>query len=346
MVNYFFFFLIIFFINFLLFYNTEIIAKKLNIFDKPSKIKHQKIKVPSIGGLYLFINLILAILYFSFIDFRIFADTYFIYDLKQLLIFLILLISIFLIGLYDDKYNLYANTKLVFLIPLLFLIVYVDEGLKVDTLSFTFNSFELTLNRTSTIFSVLCLLAYLNCINMFDGINLQTSLNVILILLIFQISINRFDPLLFTIILFLLHFSYYNYKSKIFLGDSGTLVLAFLLGYILIKSHNILFIKSDIIFSFTIFPVMDMIRLTFKRIIKGKHPFVGDNDHIHHRLMRKKNLRFAILTTFISIGIPLVINVITEYKYSIYLITLSFIFYIFIIIFTSDKKNNLSIFKQ
>tara|TARA_A100001015_G_C14587229_1_gene555224 strand:- start:162 stop:437 length:276 start_codon:yes stop_codon:yes gene_type:complete len=91
---------------------------------------------------------------------------------------------------------------------------------------------------------------------------------------------------------------------------------------------------------------MDMIRLTFKRIIKGKHPFVGDNDHIHHRLMRKKNLRFAILTTFISIGIPLVINVITEYKYSIYLITLSFIFYIFIIIFTSDKKNNLSIFKK
>ena len=79
---------------------------------------------------------------------------------------------------------------------------------------------------------------------MFDGINLQTSLGIIGLLVLLQFYLNAIDPILLTIILYLIFFSFDNYKSKIFLGDSGTLLLAFILGYILIKSHNILYIKK------------------------------------------------------------------------------------------------------
>ena len=66
---------------------------------------------------------------------------------------------------------------------------------------------------------------------MFDGINLQTSLGIIGLLVLLQFYLNAIDPILLTIILYLIFF-FDNYKSKIYLGDSGTLLLAFILGYI------------------------------------------------------------------------------------------------------------------
>ena len=174
---------------------------------------------------------------------------------------------------------------------------------------------------------------------MFDGINLQTSLGIIGLLVLLQFYLNAIDPILLTIILYLIFFSFDNYKSKIYLGDSGTLLLAFILGYILIKSHNILYIKSDIIFSFTIFHFSDTVRLIFKRLLNGKHPFVGDNDHIHHRLVKKFNLDYTIIITFMSVVTPLTLNILTNFTYNLHLMILSVLNYIFLIIFTSDKKS-------
>ena len=339
MTNYLILYLFLFLLNFFIFYNLKKISSKINIYDKPSSIKYQKKPVPSTGGIFLFINLVIALIYLLVFNYELIQKTFFIYDFKQLIIFLFSLFFIFLVGLYDDKFGLNANQKLFMIIPLLVLLIYVDEGLKVSQITFTFNSLNIDLNRTSIIFSALCFLTYLNCINMFDGINLQTSLTIIGMLTIFQIYLNIIDPILIAIIFYLIYFSFNNYKSKIYLGDSGSLILAFILGYILIKSHNILFVKSDIIFSFTIFHFSDMARLIIKRLFNGKHPFSGDNDHIHHRLVKKVNLNYAIIITFGSVIIPLALNIFTNFSYNLLIMILSVFNYIFLIIFTSDKKN-------
>lgn len=338
-MNYFWLYIILFFINFVIFFNLRNISNKINIFDNPSSIKYQKTPVPSIGGIFLFINLIISSIYLLIFDHDVFEKTFFIYDKKQLFIFLLSSTVIFFIGLYDDKYSLNANQKLFTIIPIIILLIYIDEGLKITGLSFTFINFVLDLNRTSVIFSVLCFLTYLNCINMFDGINLQTSLSIVGLLVLLQFYLNTIDPILLTIIIYLFFFSFDNYKSKIYLGDSGSLLLAFILGYILIKSHNILYIKSDIIFSFTIFHFSDTVRLIFKRLLNGKHPFVGDNDHIHHRLVKKFNLDYTIIITFMSVVTPLTLNILTNFSYNLLLMILSVLNYIFLVIFTSDKKS-------
>ena len=120
-------------------------------------------------------------------------------------------------------------------------------------------------------------------------------------------------------------------------------MLAYVFGYVLIKSHNILEIKSDIIFSFTIFHVLDMLRLMSKRLINDKHPFIGDNDHIHHRLLRKTNLKNAVLIIFFSIITPIILNILTNFSYNIYLIIVSILIYTLLIVNTGDKKNKPSI---
>ena len=77
-------------------------------------------------------------------------------------------------------------------------------------------------------------MVFLNAFNMFDGINLQSSIYSITILL--SILFFYSNLLIVKIILIsILRYSYLNFKNKAFLGDSGSLLLAFLIGYFFIK---------------------------------------------------------------------------------------------------------------
>ena len=71
-----------------------------------------------------------------------------------------------------------------------------------------------------------------------------------------------------------------------FLGDSGTYTLAFIISYIIIKSHNIEEIYPEEIFIILSLPGLDMLRLFILRIFKGKNPFHSDRNHIHHLILK------------------------------------------------------------
>ena len=74
---------------------------------------------------------------------------------------------------------------------------------------------------------------------MLDGINGQASTYFLFILLIFLMK----GLLLFLILAFIIinsFFLFYNFKNRIFLGDSGSLLLAYIIGYIFIKSYNMM----------------------------------------------------------------------------------------------------------
>ena len=93
----------------------------------------------------------------------------------------------------------------------------VDQALTIENLKFSLNT-EVSLYSQATIFSVLCFLIYLNSSNMFDGINLQTSLSFLIIYIFFILNnINLYFSLF--IILYLLFFSFKNINGKVFMGD-------------------------------------------------------------------------------------------------------------------------------
>ena len=148
------------------------------------------------------------------------------------------IILVYLIGLYDDKFDLSSTKKLFFNFFIILFIILVDDNLVIRELSLFFVENNIELKNTSYFFSILCVLLFMNALNMFDGINLQAGFYSLLIFIIFIIK-DTYSFYSLIIIYTLMLFLFYNYQNKSFLGDSGTQVLAFIISYILIKSHNI-----------------------------------------------------------------------------------------------------------
>ena len=93
----------------------------------------------------------------------------------------------------------------------------------------------------------------------------------------------------FLLFLFPVYFILYylNFSNKLFLGNSGINSISFLFSVFFIKNYFATKIQADEIFLLMIVPGLELIRLFLARIIKGKHPFKGDKNHIHHLLIQK-----------------------------------------------------------
>jgi len=272
--------LVIFFINIFLFSNFKIIGKYLNAYDKNDFIRLNK-KIFLIGGVIIFINILIIFFFFD----------------KSNLIKNSLIIGsffIFLLGFIDDKYNLNANLKLIITILILFFILSFDDQLLIKKLEFQFLNFSVSTYPITIYFTILCLALYLNALNMFDGINLQCGIYSIIILIYFFILSNNI--IFLVLISALIPFLYYNYQNKIYLGDSGSLLLGFFFSYFFIKFYNSNLIQNvEEIFILMGIPGIDMFRLFCERIYNKKNPFKKDNRHLHHMLIRKFSFSHSIL---------------------------------------------------
>jgi UDP-GlcNAc:undecaprenyl-phosphate GlcNAc-1-phosphate transferase len=124
------------------------------------------------------------------------------------------------------------------------------------------------------------------------------------------------------------------------MGDNGTMLISFILSYFFIKSSKIYNVfLADEIFLIMLVPGLDLIRLFVVRILHHKHPFKGDNNHIHHILLRVLGLYKSLLLLFLLILIPNILSII--YGGTLYLILVSILIYsLLIFFFNSYKKNN------
>ena len=169
---------------------------------------------------------------------------------------------------------------------------------------------------------------------MFDGVNLQAEFYCLIFFIIFLLK-NTFYTLSIILIFILILFLIYNFFNKSFLGDSGTQVLAFLISYILIKSHNAneIFTPEEIFVILSI-PGIDMFRLFLFRIFKGKNPFSPDRSHIHHLILEK----FNKFQTFVIIQVLILFNIFIFYILDNKLYTLLFIIFTYLALFFSFYK--------
>ena len=285
-MNYF-FFLGILAINFIIIIYYSKITKFINIFDKPDKIrkKHNK-PVALISFLFIFLSLLCLIINLSnenslnYLYSRFKIETN-----KQFFIFLFSFLSITLIGLYDDKFKISVSTKVALLFFVLYINISIDTGLQVKQIySIYFNKIFL-LDNSSIFFTVFCIFALINAMNMFDGANVQAVIYYLLIFLYFLIN-GLFVDLSLTLFVPLIFILYLNIKNKIFLGDSGIYAITYLVSYILLKSNNLAnkIAAEEIIFMFLI-PGLEMTRLFIYRLSKNTNPFMADTNHFHHILL-------------------------------------------------------------
>jgi UDP-GlcNAc:undecaprenyl-phosphate GlcNAc-1-phosphate transferase len=308
--------------NFIILFFFNYIKNKINIYDYPDNKKklHNK-PIPLLGGWFFLFNLI----------FFLTLKTKFLSSLEVNVI----LCSLFflVIGALDDKYHLSPYSKFLSLSIALIFLFYSRENLIVNHLRIY--NYSIYLNYyLGFFFSVFCVLLFVNAFNLFDGINLQSSLYAIYLLL-FLLFKGLHAELILIVLIPLILIVYLNSKNKTFMGDSGTLFLGCIISLIVIENYNKFnFFKADEIFLLMLFPGIDMFRLFLHRTFSKKNPFSGDREHLHHYLLGFYGYRTAILLILSISILPSILNFFID---SIFLIIFFISFYLFLFIFLKIK---------
>jgi len=171
---------------------------------------------------------------------------------------------------------------------------------------------------------------------MFDGINLQSSL-LFLNVWTYIGLIQGFNLFTINIILFLLVFSYFNFKNKVFLGDCGVYLLSFLTLIFLLKIYILKKVFFDEIVLLFILPFVDLIRVAIIRICKNKNPLLADATHFHHILISKFSFLSAIFIIMLGYIFPIFLFKFINFNFFM-IIFLFFIYYLFFLNFTGYVK--------
>jgi len=306
-------------LNFFIIYFYQPISKLFNLFDYPDyKRKIHDKPIPLLGGLMLIINLFIILLFNYFFSHLI--NINFFGSVNNYYYFFIVLISFFLIGYLDDKYKVNANAKLLLTSLFIVLLMYFNENILLKHINFSFTNYTLHLENLSYFITLICFLLFINAFNMLDGINGQATLYAIFIFVI--LILNHVLPLFISLLVIIfLFFLVLNLKNKAFLGDNATLPLGYMISYIFLRSYNSsghIFLAEEIFLIMTI-PGYELLRLAIQRIINKKHPFLPDNNHIHHLFLKKYKLFKTIF----------IIQLILVSPYSFYLLTHNFLFSFF-----------------
>jgi UDP-GlcNAc:undecaprenyl-phosphate GlcNAc-1-phosphate transferase len=242
---------------------------------------------------------------------------------------------IFIIGILDDKFSLNHYLKLFLTAIIIYAFIYFDPEIKIAKLIFEYKNLSVNLGKFSIFFTILSIMLFLNAANMFDGINLQSSIffTFCLTILMFK-NINNFYILfLFIPLIFII---YYNYYGKIFLGNSGVLVLSFFLSTLFIKNYN----QSDTfvcdeIFLIMLVPGIDMFRLFLERLYNKKNPFKADNNHIHHLLIKNLSITHTNILITSTLILGYLLGLVTHYLFGIIFISL---LYFLTLVYLKNKK--------
>jgi UDP-GlcNAc:undecaprenyl-phosphate GlcNAc-1-phosphate transferase len=323
------------FLNLLFLIFFDYFSNFFKLIDVPDNIRkiHKK-PTPLIGGIILFINIIL-LLFLSIFNDEVFHKFFIFQTQKEGFLFIFCFVSIFLLGFFDDKFIINPYIKFFFFIIIISILL-LDNNIKLDYIKLSFLNKIIYLKHFSFVFTILCFLLFINAFNFFDGINLQAGLYSLFLSTII-ILINPHLFLFYFVIIFLIFFLYLNFNNKTFLGDNGSYLLSFIFGYYFIKLYKSKFIlDADEIFILMLVPGLDILRLFFTRTLNGKSPFFPDKNHIHHLLLKKISYLKVNLILLILIIIPYLLYKLSHLKF---LIIISTIIIYFLILFSFKKKN-------
>lgn len=264
------------------------LAKLKKLYDEPNHRKEHVSRIPTLGGLALFVGF-----FFSFVFW---SGDYRMLGFNSILASLIIL---FIVGIKDDLYPMPARKKLLAQV-LAALIVVIQGDLRITNLYGLLSIHDLPYWVTVVITTV-AILAIMNGFNLIDGINgLAAGIAVIVLgtyaYWFYQMNDVVFLILCLTLIGSLLAFLRYNFSTaSIFMGDSGSLVIGYLISIITIRfiqesrvhEPNIFFSIAAAVYAFNllIIPLFDTLRVFTVRLLKGRSPFTADRNHIHHTLV-------------------------------------------------------------
>jgi len=264
-------------------------------------------KIPRIGGLAIVLSLIFSLLFMRIAFSHIFHDIE--EDASYSLLSLAVLI-IFALGIYDDLKGAEAVKK--FLLQIIAAILIYFAGFKIAEISVPFlGTKSLGFDFLSFLLTILWVVGVTNAVNIMDGLDglaVGVSFFAALSLGILAFMSAQFHIVVMIAVLLgaMIGFYPFNFpRAKIYLGDSGSMVIGFLLAVLSIsKIHRKVSLAMALMIPIIILflPILETLVTITRRVYRRQNIFTGDTDHFHYRFLKKgfSETKATLLLIFIS----------------------------------------------
>ncbi len=268
------------------------VSHQKQLFAVPNHRNVHKISIPTLGGVAIFISFIFTYTLFT----EWFHIPVFSFLAPAILV-------IFAIGFKDDILVTAPIVKLIGQFFSALIIVGLGDIIITDFHGF----FGLTPNHlTGFLLTIFFILAIINGFNLIDGIDGLAGIIAIITVTAFSywflingsLEVPIIGAILVGGIMAFLYFNLFSPKQKIFMGDTGSLLLGFIIAVVAVRFMEFNSVKNSSLalkFNMTsapavalgilIVPIVDTIRVFFIRLSKGRSPFMADKNHIHHRIL-------------------------------------------------------------
>ena len=196
---------------------------------------------------------------------------------------LLAILLVFVVGVLDDHHDTSPNTKFIVLIVSTVLLSF--NGLVIDDAG-TFFSLPVTLGWLALPFTIFAVTGFTNALNLIDGLDgLAATVSVVILGTFFIVGYQNDDTFMMMLslafIASLAAFLLYNWRpASIFMGDSGSLTLGFVISVLAIKSLD--YLPTVSILFIAALPIFDTLVVMVRRKIRGRSMFSADRCHMHH----------------------------------------------------------------
>jgi len=291
-------------------------SKKLDLVDRPDERKVHVNPIPNLGGIAIFIGF-----FISTLGWMIAYGGAGGINMEIILVIYGLLV-LFVMGMIDDQIDMKASHK--FLIQIIVAVLIAAVGVRINSFNGIFFIWDLPV-AFQYLFTILLVVGLTNAFNLIDGIDGLAGGLALINALVMGITLYNPGELLSSLIAFglagsLFGFLIFNFNpAKIFMGDTGSLVIGYLmavLGIFLLNRSKLVFGLSEeesaqttiLVVGILVLPVYDTIRVFASRIAKGNSPFKPDKTHAHHLLIQagfnhKKSAIILYVANIIIIGV-------------------------------------------
>lgn len=299
-----------------------LISRKKKLYDIPDARKVHNRPIPRLGGITFFPVLLMSFclsigvwmlmhLYGGLPHVHIFIARFILLTVGMMILYLT--------GVTDDLIGVSYKAK--FVVQILCALLFPLSGLWIHDLSGLFWLHEIPawVGIPLTVFLVVYIT---NAINLIDGVDGLASGLCSISLFTLGMAAAIKSQYLFCMISFgmlgvLLPFWFYNVfgnaekGKKIFMGDTGSLTLGYLLSFLLVYMGSLDkmgFPRGMLLMGFStmIIPLMDIPRVMMVRIREGRNPFTPDRNHIHHKLMKTGLKPFSTMIILLMVTIFLI----------------------------------------
>jgi len=265
------------------------VARLKNLVDEPNGRSSHKYNTPTLGGIAIFAGVLLS--------FTLFSELTLVWEMPYIIAGIII---VFFIGLKDDVVIISAKWKLLGQLITAIILTSLADIRITDFYGF------LGINEigywASIIFTIFVFVVVMNGFNLIDGIDglaagvgIVTSLSFgIMFYLEKQYPYALLAAGLMGSLVSFFWFNVFGLRKKIFMGDSGSLILGLMQAILVIKiiayekgaSTDFYYGATPAIaIGILIVPLYDTLRVFTLRILRGNSPFKADKRHVHHRLL-------------------------------------------------------------